>query len=292
MWRSLTTWCCCSTRGWPFGTGLHPTTRLCLRAVEELDTGQTRARRRGGVGILSIAAARLGARRVDAVELEPVAAQVCQDNVARNGVVEIVTVRAGTLETAPAEPVRSGPGEHHDRDAAAAARDPGRPASLGWRGSPVRGAGRTGPGAPGRAARRRLAARPNGAGAGLGGGVRRARVTHRFLVPGAHAAEEIELSAAQQHQLRHVLRLRAGAVIQVFDGQEAVDLVAELTPAMTARVTGHVAQAAEPRTSLFAWPALLQREKFEIVLQKLTELGVTAITPVLTERGLVRGRPG
>ncbi|MBI3953328.1 MAG: 50S ribosomal protein L11 methyltransferase, partial [Chloroflexi bacterium] len=60
--------------GMAFGTGLHPTTRLCLGALEDytlpsmdmLDLGT-------GSGILAIAAAKLGARRVLALDTDPVA---------------------------------------------------------------------------------------------------------------------------------------------------------------------------------------------------------------------------
>ena len=90
--------------GMAFGTGLHPTTRLCLRAVETcvrpgmrvLDVGS-------GSGILAIAAARLGASAVEAVEIDPVAAGVCQQNVERNGVADVVHVTPGTLASAPSE---------------------------------------------------------------------------------------------------------------------------------------------------------------------------------------------
>jgi ribosomal protein L11 methyltransferase len=84
--------------GMAFGTGLHPTTRLCLRAVEELVEPGMRVLDVGaGSGILAIAAARLGVRHVLAVELEPVAAAVCAENVERNGVADRVTVEQGSL---------------------------------------------------------------------------------------------------------------------------------------------------------------------------------------------------
>ncbi|HEY2595631.1 MAG TPA: 50S ribosomal protein L11 methyltransferase [Chloroflexota bacterium] len=88
--------------GMAFGTGLHPTTRLCLLAVEQLVEPGMRVLDVGaGSGILSIAAARLGAIDVSAVEIEAVAASVCQENVNRNHVADIVEVRAGTLESDP-----------------------------------------------------------------------------------------------------------------------------------------------------------------------------------------------
>jgi ribosomal protein L11 methyltransferase len=94
--------------GMAFGTGLHPTTRLCLQLLEERVRPGSRVLDVGaGSGILAIAAARLGARRVEAIEIDPVAAAVCRDNVARNGVGPIVSVTTGTLAP-PEHPTRPG----------------------------------------------------------------------------------------------------------------------------------------------------------------------------------------
>lgn len=105
---------------------------------------------------------------------------------------------------------------------------------------------------------------------------------HRFLVetPGTFTPE-------QEHQLRHVLRLRSGDRVLVFDGRAPVDTLLEAT-ADGWRAVGECALAPEPRTRLIAYPALLQRDKYETVLQKLTELGVAEIVPVQCERSLVR----
>jgi ribosomal protein L11 methyltransferase len=100
-----------------FGTGLHPTTRLCLQVLEDmLEPGMHVLDVGAGSGILSIAAARLGAGLVEAIEVEPVAASVCRENVSRNAVGDIVRVRTGTLERTPhPDPLPgAGRGSPHD----------------------------------------------------------------------------------------------------------------------------------------------------------------------------------
>jgi ribosomal protein L11 methyltransferase len=84
--------------GMAFGTGLHPTTQMCLLGLEEqvrqgmkvLDLGT-------GSGILAVAAAKLGAT-VFAVDTDPVAVEAALENVQRNHVVEQVVVAQGSLE--------------------------------------------------------------------------------------------------------------------------------------------------------------------------------------------------
>jgi ribosomal protein L11 methyltransferase len=94
--------------GMAFGTGLHPTTRLCLAGLERwADEGRLEGARLldvgSGSGILSIAAARLGARSVVALDTDPLAVEATTANARRNRVGRIITARAGTLPVA-AEP--------------------------------------------------------------------------------------------------------------------------------------------------------------------------------------------
>lgn len=84
--------------GMAFGTGLHPTTRLCLEALESLmQPGAAVLDMGTGSGILAIAAAKLGADHVVAVDNDPVAVQTARDNVSANGVQGTVSVVQGSL---------------------------------------------------------------------------------------------------------------------------------------------------------------------------------------------------
>lgn len=89
--------------GMAFGTGLHPTTQLCLLLLQQVPIAGTCCLDLGtGTGILAIAAARLGASRVLALDIDPVAVDAARQNVARNGVEGRVEVREGTLPVAEA----------------------------------------------------------------------------------------------------------------------------------------------------------------------------------------------
>ena len=73
--------------GLAFGTGAHPTTALCLEWLDEADlVNQTVLDYGCGSGILAIAAAKLGARRVWAVDIDPQALLASDDNAAENEV--------------------------------------------------------------------------------------------------------------------------------------------------------------------------------------------------------------
>lgn len=84
--------------GMAFGTGTHPTTRLALRFLERVVHGGERVLDYGcGSGILAIAAAKLGAAEVDAVDLDPRALDATRANARANE----VSVRVSTPEALP-----------------------------------------------------------------------------------------------------------------------------------------------------------------------------------------------
>lgn len=84
--------------GMAFGTGTHATTALCLRTLESvirpgddvIDVGT-------GSGILAVAAAKLGARHVLALDLDPVAISSAEENTELNGLSDRVTIRLSDL---------------------------------------------------------------------------------------------------------------------------------------------------------------------------------------------------
>ena len=128
--------------GMAFGTGLHPTTRLCLAALESLaDRGALAA---GGVdgaparvldvgsgsGILSIAAALLGARSVLAVDVDEIAVEASAANARRNRLGRVI--RSARRQLAQRRgPVRRGARQPHRVAADLAGGRPGRGPAAG-----------------------------------------------------------------------------------------------------------------------------------------------------------------
>ncbi|MBB5150025.1 ribosomal protein L11 methyltransferase [Ureibacillus thermosphaericus] len=84
--------------GMAFGTGTHPTTVMCLQALEKtVKAGDVVIDVGTGSGVLSIASALLGANKVHALDLDPVAVKSAQENVQLNHVEKIVEVEQGNL---------------------------------------------------------------------------------------------------------------------------------------------------------------------------------------------------
>ncbi len=117
---------------------------------------------------------------------------------------------------------------------------------------------------------------------------------NRFFVPlSQFEGNSVRLSAEQAHQVCHVLRLKAGDAIIVLDGA-GNEYDVKLTTAHRCEAVGQITDRrkamGEPAVEIALFQSLLSREKFEWVLQKGTEVGVSRFIPVQTERTLVRAR--
>jgi ribosomal protein L11 methyltransferase len=90
--------------GLAFGTGTHPTTALCLEAVDALGwSGRSVIDYGCGSGILCIAALQLGAAAAVGVDIDPQALTATRMNAARNGVAERLVVQEPGAALAPAD---------------------------------------------------------------------------------------------------------------------------------------------------------------------------------------------
>ncbi|MCL4877607.1 MAG: 16S rRNA (uracil(1498)-N(3))-methyltransferase [Anaerolineae bacterium] len=114
---------------------------------------------------------------------------------------------------------------------------------------------------------------------------------HRFFVsPDAIQGNTVTLPEPAAHQIRNVLRMRAGAHIVVLDNR-GWEYTTEIIEIERKYVTGQIiekqAAQGEPRVHLTLYQAILKRHNFELVLQKCTEIGVTCFVPMITERTVV-----
>jgi ribosomal protein L11 methyltransferase len=90
--------------GLAFGTGTHPTTALCLQILDSLPLSGRRMIDYGcGSGILGIAALKLGADQVTAVDLDPQALLATRENAERNGVSDSIDVQGVPATLIPAQ---------------------------------------------------------------------------------------------------------------------------------------------------------------------------------------------
>lgn len=84
--------------GMAFGTGTHPTTVMCIQALDKyVQKGEKIIDVGTGSGVLAIAAAKLGASKIDAYDLDDVAVQSAKTNVELNKVENVVTVGQNNL---------------------------------------------------------------------------------------------------------------------------------------------------------------------------------------------------
>ena len=120
----------------------------------------------------------------------------------------------------------------------------------------------------------------------------RAGGNHWFFLTGMRAEPDRQVDLAPiSHQLRNVLRLGQGSMITLLDGSGAAypTRIEALDAGLaTGRILGKEPVQSEPGMELTLYQCVLKRERFEWVLQKCTELGVSRFVPVISSRTVVR----
>lgn len=118
---------------------------------------------------------------------------------------------------------------------------------------------------------------------------------HLFVASAAELTDALEVGGEDGHHLARVLRLRAGETVTVADGSGGwrpytVGVVDGGPGGGTVRLEAFARADREPATALRLAVAfaLTKGDKPELVVQKLTELGVDRILPVVSERSIAR----
>jgi 16S rRNA (uracil1498-N3)-methyltransferase len=116
----------------------------------------------------------------------------------------------------------------------------------------------------------------------------------RFHIEGVGPGARVTLPEHSAHHAREVLRLRAGTPVRIFDGAGAeFDAVLESVTrqGVQVRLAGPVPARAESPLHLVLALSPLKGDRMELVIQKATELGVSAVRPVVTVRTDAAARP-
>ena len=115
---------------------------------------------------------------------------------------------------------------------------------------------------------------------------------HRFFVPPEVVArQEVSLGPELAHRLGRVLRLQPGDRVLLLDGsgrEYEVEITALTAGAVQGTMVASHEGSGEPRLRLVLYPALIKGPRFDWVLEKGTEVGVSSFVPVVSSRSVVR----
>lgn len=115
---------------------------------------------------------------------------------------------------------------------------------------------------------------------------------HRFFVtPEEIQANDVQFSPSISRQIARVLRLKPGERVIVLDNS-GYEMATNLTEVNENQCTGTILSKEpcrnESGVKLLMILSLTQREKFEVMLQKCTEVGASAFLPIVTSRSLIQ----
>lgn len=114
---------------------------------------------------------------------------------------------------------------------------------------------------------------------------------HSFFISSSNIEnDEIIFPPDIAHQITHVLRLNLGDLVIVLDNegnQYSVNLTKSDKQFLSGRIVSKEVAGGEPNIYLGLFISLTQRDKFEWILQKCTEIGITEFIPFVSKRSLV-----
>jgi 16S rRNA (uracil1498-N3)-methyltransferase len=117
-------------------------------------------------------------------------------------------------------------------------------------------------------------------------------MTRRFYVDApALAGDTVEIAGPLAHRIAKVLRLCEGDEIMLFDGggEDVVARIAGIDASgVTATVVERVAGPREPHVKVHLYQSVTKGERFEWLLEKATELGVSCVVPLVAARAVVK----
>ncbi len=108
-----------------------------------------------------------------------------------------------------------------------------------------------------------------------------------FVPPGSLRARNVTLGEAMAHRLGRVLRLRRGDHVVLSDGgprEFEVQLTAVSPHAITAVIVAERESPAEPAVDVVLYQSLIRANRFDLVIEKGTEIGVSRFVPVVNAR--------
>jgi len=114
----------------------------------------------------------------------------------------------------------------------------------------------------------------------------------RFFVP-ALGSQHVTLDETEAHHAAHVLRLKVGAAVELFDGQggRAVGEVTEVRRgSLSVEIDSRSEAMPRPRPALHLGFAVPKGKRLDWLLEKATELGAASLCPVVFERSVAGGK--
>jgi 16S rRNA (uracil1498-N3)-methyltransferase len=119
----------------------------------------------------------------------------------------------------------------------------------------------------------------------------RTPITRIFVDSAVEPGETLDLPSGEADHVLKVLRGRAGDHVELVDAEERL-FVAELRGGGEATVLEELAAPGGAGVEISLYQAVPKGGRMDLVVEKATEVGVTRIVPLLTERGVVNPREG